>query len=202
VLSGTESSTLAEEALRAIRAAVRDRVALYSKKGYPCAFQVIGDSNPETGSGWHSLPDKLRAGELVFRGEVAELTPGWDVPFSQASTLVGVRVEEVFGDREGPEPGSLVVYIQPFGSIQAQGVTACTTKSPSDFEAHVGDQLLVSANGFDSANESLLVASSRGDIYPIHDGMAVERDPKPTSAAGEISIDSLRTLKPRGESSK
>ncbi|HEV7783816.1 MAG TPA: hypothetical protein VGQ28_00685, partial [Thermoanaerobaculia bacterium] len=96
VLAGTGSSTLSEEALSAIRAAIHDRVALYSKNGHRCAFQVIGDSNPGTGHGWRSLPDKVRAGDLVFRGEVEELTAGWDVSLSQAITMVGVRVDEVF----------------------------------------------------------------------------------------------------------
>src|ERR1700681_125799 len=118
VLAGTESSTLSEEALSAIRAAIHDRVALYSKNGHRCAFQVIGDSNPGTGPWWRSLPDKVRAGELVFRGEVEELTPGWDVSLNQATTMVGVRVDEVFGDKAALKPGSLLVYLEPFGSIQ------------------------------------------------------------------------------------
>jgi hypothetical protein len=197
VLSGREPSPLDPSVIAALHTAIRDRAALYAGR-LKCAIQVLVDPGPgSTSSRPHSLPGKVRAGEIVLRARVETLVPGWDTGLGQTVTLVRLSVLENLG-HTSMEPGSSVSYLQLFGEMRVDGRPVCTMPKPSDYKAVVGDELIVTAPAPDPDNDEPLAVDPGFDLYLVHDGSVTAVGLQRSPAAASISLEELRRLRSKG----
>lgn len=108
----------------------------------------------------------------VLIGEIEHITPSWSVGQKRVISMVYVRVIEALEDSTGTvNPGSLVVYQQPWGSFEVGDVSLCTYPPPGYLatQTHkIGDQVLL-AGRHDLMNEGNIILHS-GLPFHLSDG--------------------------------
>lgn len=132
--------------------------------------------------GRQALPflDFVRGEPLALVGRVVKVTPGWNVVYDHASSMVELRVEEVVkAESRWPAVQDRVVYEQKRGSITVKGRRLCTdANTPEAHRAAVGDLVFLSGRRDDGRDPRLISVA----VWPI-DGDEIE--PMPYSAIAD-----------------
>jgi hypothetical protein len=140
-----------------------------------------------------SLVDFVRREPVALVGRVLRITPGWNVLYSSASSIVELQVEEIIkAPKGGPAVGEHVFYEQKRGSILVRGRRLCTEAQPGE-ESHragLGELLFLTGFGRSSTQDPRLFP---GAVWPISGN---EIEPQPYKAIAEprlpISVPQLR----------
>jgi hypothetical protein len=135
--------------------------------------------------------DFVRQKPMALLGRVVRITPGWNVPYSYASSMVELRVEEVVKAQGGwPAVDAHVFYEQKWGSITVKDHRLCTDTSGGEgHRAVLGELVFLAGRGRDANDPRLAL----GADWPVSGN---EIEPQPYSMIAEprtaISIPQLR----------
>jgi hypothetical protein len=126
----------------------------------------------------------VRQKPVALMGRVLSVIPGWNIPYSYASSMVEVRVEEIFKTQKGwPQVGNRFFYEQKRGTVTVQGHRLCTEaqRGQETYRAAVGDLIFLAGPGryIDYPEDARLAA---GAIWPVSGN---EIEPQPYSMIEE-----------------
>ncbi|HXA15586.1 MAG TPA: hypothetical protein VN380_01235 [Thermoanaerobaculia bacterium] len=91
-----------------------------------CGPETVGDSLTSA-----NAVDVLRSLPIVASGRIVDVVTGWNVPRHRVSSLVFVRVEEVWKGG-GVAADDILIVELPFGTFHHRGATWCTEMTGSD----------------------------------------------------------------------
>jgi hypothetical protein len=141
-----------------------------------CGPGTIGDSLTSA-----DAVDLLRSVPVISSGRIVDVVSGWNVPRHRVSSLVFVRVEEVWKGG-GVVAGDILTVEMPFGTLHHRGDTWCTEMTGSD-RMIPGRPILISGR----------LEPKRTPLTLLGTGMPIENDHALPPHAAPIALHTLRS---------